>query len=743
MSTEIASAYVALHAKMPGVKTDISSALGGSDVRGVFDKHGTTLGNVLAGAVGGAIALGMQKAMSAVTNAVDAAITRVDTMNNFPKIMANLGYSSEDAARSIQTMSDRLTGLPTALDTMAGVVQKLAPLTNGLDEATELSLALNNALLAGGKSTEIQANAMEQYTQMLAVGKVDMAAWRSMVSAMPGQMNQLAESLLGAGKNSMDLYEAMKDGTITFDDFNAAILQLNKEGTGAYASFEQQARSATEGIATSQANLGTAITRGLANLIAKFQPQIVAILGGITQFVNDAFKAIGEFVDWVGQNKDWLTPLAIGVGVLAAGFTALSIASSIAAAGGLVAFIKSIDAAKAAMAAFNLVVDANPIMRIVTVIAAVVAALVWFFTQTELGREIWENVTNAIATAATWLWESVLQPTFTAIGEIFTWLFENIIQPVFEGIAAAFTWIYESIILPVITGIMLYIGLWAALFEWLWNAAVKPVIDFLAAAFKWLYETIIKPVIDAIGAAFRWVYETFIKPIVDLVVFAIQNWGAIMDWLYRSSVKPIFDAIGAVFNWFYQVIVKPVFDAVAAAFNWIWTSVIKPVADFISNAIRTVGDTIHNVFSGIAGFIGAAFQAVLGVVRGPINALIDMINSVIGALNSISVTIPDWVPIVGGQRFGLSIPKIPRLAQGAVVRGTSAGTLAVIGEGGPGRDEAVVPLPDGWRQNGLGGTSRIAHEDMQMLAVMVAEALRDVRRADGVSAQRATMQGVR
>ena len=174
-----------------------------------------------------------------------------------------------------------------------------------------------------------------------------------------------------------------------------------------------------------------------------------------------------------------------------------------------------------------------------------------------------------------------------------------------------------------------------------------------------------------------------------------------------------------------------------------YPGVIKPVADFISNAIRTVGDTIHNVFSGIAGFIGAAFQAVLGVVRGPINALIDMINSVIGALNSISVTIPDWVPIVGGQRFGLSIPKIPRLAQGAVVRGTSAGTLAVVGEGGPGRDEAVVPLPDGWRQNGLGGTSRIAHEDMQMLAVMVAEALRDVRRADGVSAQRATMQGVR
>src|SRR5690606_32489975 len=147
-----------------------------------------------------------------------------------------------------------------------------------LSEATDLSLALNNALLAGGKSTDIQANAMEQYTQMLTVGKVDMAAWRSMVSAMPGQMNQLSEVLLVAGAGSMDLYEALKTGEIGFDDFNQAVLRLNSEGTGAYASFAEQARSATDGIATSQANLGTAITRGLANLIAKFQPQITALL---------------------------------------------------------------------------------------------------------------------------------------------------------------------------------------------------------------------------------------------------------------------------------------------------------------------------------------------------------------------------------------------------------------------------------------------------------------------------------
>src|SRR5690606_9852298 len=142
-----------------------------------------------------------------------------------------LGYSSDEAASSIDIMSDRLSGLPTSLDSMAGMVQQLAPLTGGLGEATDLSLALNNALLAGGKDTQIQANAMEQYTQMLAVGKVDMVAWRSMVSAVPGQMDQLGQSLLGAGAKSMDLYAAMKDGTVGFDEFKAAVVQLDEEGT--------------------------------------------------------------------------------------------------------------------------------------------------------------------------------------------------------------------------------------------------------------------------------------------------------------------------------------------------------------------------------------------------------------------------------------------------------------------------------------------------------------------------------
>lgn len=662
-ATEIAQAYVALTTKMPNVKKDIEEALGNADSSGAGKRSAGLFSAGFAGAVGGAIASVTSKAMSVISGSIDAAISRVDTMNNFPKIMQNLGYSADDAADSIAVMSTRLTGLPTSLNAMAGVVQQLAPLTGSLAEATDLSLAFNNALLAGGKSTEIQANALDQYVQMLAVGKVDMAAWRSIVSAMPGQVNQLAQSLLGAEAGQMDLYNAMQTGTIGFDQFNAAILALNNEGVNGFASFAEQAKSSTDGIATSQANLQTAITRTLATLIQEFQPAILAVTGALTSAVNatgplimgiiDGGKAI---VDWVAANRDWLGVLlaiaapmtAVVVAIKAAqiatvAWTAITYGAAGASyASGIALNIHTIAMnaytvasriATAAQAAWNAVVNANPILLIVTALAALVAGLVYFFTQTELGREIWANVTAAIGAAVTWLWENVLQPVFTAIGAIFEW-------------------VYNNIIVPIVTGILLYIGLWAAIITWLW-------------------ETILSPVFKAIGDVFNWIYNNVIIPIVNGVIAYFQAWGQIITWLYSSIVKPIFDAVGA-------------------AFNWVWSSVISPVAKFISDAITNVGNTIRSVFSGVAGFIGAAFQSVLGVVRGPINALISMINNVIGGLNSVKVDIPDWVPGVGGQRFGLSIPKIPMLADGGVISASRGGTLAVVGEGR--YDEAVLPL---------------------------------------------------
>ena len=76
-----------------------------------------------------------------------------------------------------------------------------------------------------------------------------------------------------------------------------------------------------------------------------------------------------------------------------------------------------------------------------------------------------------------------------------------------------------------------------------------------------------------------------------------------------------------------------------------------------------------------------------GIAKAPINAVIALVNGAIGAINGISVDIPDWVPKFGGQKFGVNLPTIPQLADGGIA---TRSTLANIGEGG--EPEAVIPL---------------------------------------------------
>ncbi|RYQ36506.1 tape measure protein [Bifidobacterium pseudolongum] len=294
---QLATAYVQIVPSMKGVGNAIVSAFDGASGKAGIS-GGKAAGSGFAGglkakmgAVIGAASAITSKAMDTIGSSISSAVSRADQMNNFPKVMKNLGYSSEDAAKSIKKISDSLDGLPTTSSAMTGMVQQLAPLTSNLDEATTISLAFNNAMLAGGASTMEQENALAQYTQMLSAGTVDMAAWRSIQAAMPGQLNQVAEAMMGAGHNANDLYEAMKDGTYSFDDFNKAIVDLNENGFGQYASFAQQAKDATQGIGTAIENVKNRVAKAVQKVIEAFGVENIA--GAINTF-SSQFGKIGD-----------------------------------------------------------------------------------------------------------------------------------------------------------------------------------------------------------------------------------------------------------------------------------------------------------------------------------------------------------------------------------------------------------------------------------------------------------------
>ena len=180
---DVASGSVLLTPKFDNLTSSIADQLDGafSGASKIGGRAGSDAGgkfssglSAKAGAVMGLVSSVTSKAFDAISNSLGSAIGRVDTMNNFPKVMKNLGYSSDDASASIKKMSASIDGLPTSLPALTGMVQQLAPLCGSLDAATNIGIAFNDMCLASGASTADVSRAMQQYSQILSKGKPEL-----------------------------------------------------------------------------------------------------------------------------------------------------------------------------------------------------------------------------------------------------------------------------------------------------------------------------------------------------------------------------------------------------------------------------------------------------------------------------------------------------------------------------------------------------------------------------------------
>lgn len=257
-------------------------------------------------------ALGITKlistAFNTINNSIDGAVSRLDTMNNFPKVMSNLGIGVEESKEAINDLSERLKGIPTTLDAAALSVERFTSKNGDVKKSVEIFTAVNNALLAGGASSEIQASALEQLSQAYAKGKPDMVEWRSIQTAMPAQLKQVAQAM---GMTTDELGEGLRKGGVEMDDFIETMIRLNKEGTGQFQSFEKQAKNATGGIKTSITNAKTAIVRGVGNIVTAIDTVLKKTeLKGLSNVIikigstsENVLKKVAEGVSKINLNK--------------------------------------------------------------------------------------------------------------------------------------------------------------------------------------------------------------------------------------------------------------------------------------------------------------------------------------------------------------------------------------------------------------------------------------------------------
>ncbi len=285
---------------MRGAMAAVTALKGGSKgMPGLF-KGGISSALSFGSVMGIASAI-TQKGLQAITNSVGGAVDRFDTLNKYPVVMKALGYTAQDVAKSTKLLSDGIDGLPTTLSDITKSAQNFAPLTGNATKAAKAAIALNNAFLASGASVGDTSRGMQQYTQMLATGKVDMMSWRTLMETMPIALNKVAESFGYTGKSAKtDLYEALKSGEVTIDQLNDKFIELNKGQSG----FAELAKKNSEGIGTSFSNLKNAVVKNMANMLTAVDKgfgsaglgSIAKTIDSLKGAINATFESIAPIV---------------------------------------------------------------------------------------------------------------------------------------------------------------------------------------------------------------------------------------------------------------------------------------------------------------------------------------------------------------------------------------------------------------------------------------------------------------
>lgn len=446
-----------------------------------------TLGNLAGQAI--------SKTLNVMTSNLDSAITRYDTMNNFPRVMSNLGIATEDANEVVKDLSEQLVGLPTALDTATMAVQRFTSSNGDVKQSEKMFLAVNNAILAGGANAQIQANALEQISQAYAKGKPDMMEWRTMLTAMPAQMKQVATAM--GYINVADLGEDLRKGNVSMNQFIDTIVKLNSEGLEGFASFEEQARSATGGISTSIKNMKTAVIRGITSMITKVNEGLEPF-GGLNGVITEVgkiaesiFTKIGEiiafvipkvieFANWFDKYGVILTPL---VGIIASIVTALKTYSIIM---GVINTLQAIQ---------NALLLANPVVLIIAAVIAAITAVIAIVILLYNKCEWFRNLVNLI---------------FNYIKMVISTII-NIVKAVIDLVVGYWKFMWEQI-QPVLDFIKNAIIAYIAIVTTVWGA----IWNILVTAFNWIKEKIIQPIADTIKNTINTIWN-ILSPFIEKV----------------------------------------------------------------------------------------------------------------------------------------------------------------------------------------------------------------------------------
>ena len=684
----------------------------------------------------------------------------MESMRGVNSLMDQFGITSDQAFNLIVQGAQK--GLNQNDDLLDTINEYSVQFKNAGYSADDMFNMLANGVESGTWSVDKLGDAVKEFNIRMSDGSAKEA-----VEALGFSWEKVSEDWSKGGDSAKEVFNMLVnelDGLeTTTEGYNIGVgllgtmyEDLGQEAVLALSNTEGAINSASDAMAQMDSAAYDTLESSLSQLGRTVKAEVVQpIAEKLTPAIKDSVNFVNERV---GPAVEWLLSHLPEVGIILG-----TIGSVIAAMkwGSIVGQISKISGAfsgfKTAIAAIP-----GPVLAIIAIVAALAAGFMYLWETNEDFRNnvtaVWEELQGSFSELGGKISDMLNQlmpliseiasTVLTAFGQIAEAVLPILIQlisellPVIIGLIdqllPVLTQIIESVLTVLVDVINQLLPLVMQIIEAVLPVllqlvqAILPIITQIVEAVLpvliQLINTILPIITQIISAVLPVLVEILnaLTPILNMVISLLQP---ILN-LIISLVEPILNLIMAaiqplieIFATLISTILEPIMPILSAVANII-TSVlgaaiqaIQPIIQSLTSVFQGLIDFITGVFSGnwsqawngIVQVFGGLWDSLVGIVKAPINAVIGLINKAIGALNSISVTIPDWVPIVGGNTFGIDIPTIPMLATGGFTDGVSiageAGMEAVISFDKRYHDENVAIWEKAGQMLGTLGTS--------------------------------------
>lgn len=603
-----------------------------------------------------------KKAVSKTEALVKANQAFGGTGENLKGVVQSYGQMSaagKVTAENINQLTDNNTALGSALKSTVMEMNPALKQYGSFASASEkgaisvemLDKAMQKLGGAGGGAVTTIGDAWDSFNETLSLALLPtLDALTPIISGLIDQMSDWGES---AGKAVTNVVKYFQD-----------LFQKLQENAATLAFLEawDNIKSAFDSIVSIIGNVINSFL-GINTETAKNATSIDNVAKSIAVFAgkfSEVTKKIADFLKKISESKSAMDTLKGTLVVLASAFVALKVINGIVKA--IELYNNIVKIGTAIQGAFNAVMAINPFVALGIAIAAIVAGLVYFFTQTETGKKAWASFVDFLKSA----WDGIVS-FFSGIGQWFAdiwngvvdgakgiwqslvdW-FSGIIQGIkdaWNGVTEFFTGLWDGIVNIVKTVFTTIASLVTGAYNW-FVTTFQPLISFFQSIFG-LVGSVINLAFQLILAIIRGAYQLVIGAWNGISGF----FGVIFNAV-SSVVSTVFSAIGSFASSAWGV-VSSIWSAVSGFFSGIFNA----VSDVVSGVFSALGGfaskawgTITDVFNGVADFFKGAFDGVKNIVSGVFDAFGKFASNAWDAITGVFDGIGDFFgDIFGGVK---------------------------------------------------------------------------------------------